>query len=104
MYKRILMVMLATPDLMNPDEFEKTATKLATIEAQELHFMGCYEAAETETTIFAFDEKLQHLLAQPHESNVHENPLLMRCREYCMEQFRSEYRATTTIYVILINR
>lgn len=75
---------------MSPDEFEATALKLATLEDKEMHFMGCFEAAEREATVSAFEEKIQSLLAAPHESNIALNPVVQRCREFCRENFRSE--------------
>ena len=76
---------------MDPSAFEATAVKLAELEAKEMHFMGCFEQAEGEETISAFEEKIQSLMAQPHQNNVAQNPVVQRCREFCREQFQSEW-------------
>lgn len=77
-------------DLMNPEAFEVTARKLATLEAKEMHFMGCFEAAENEPTLAAFEEKFESLMAVPHQSDITRNPVVQRCREFCREQFQSK--------------
>lgn len=75
---------------MDAESFQQTAVKLATLEANDLHFMGCFEAAERETTLTAFEEKIQSLLAAPYEANIAENPVVLRCREYCQAQFQGD--------------
>lgn len=73
---------------MNPDAFRATAIKLATLEANEMHFMGCFETADNEPTIEAFEEKYQSLMARPNESNISENPVVQRCLEFCRDHFQ----------------
>lgn len=81
---------------MDPDAFQATAIKLATLEAKELHFMGCFEAADAETTVSNFDEKFQSLMAAPHQNqiNIAENPVVVRCREFCRDTFKSRWMIT----------
>lgn len=88
-------------ELMDPDAFQTTALKLAALEAKEMHFMGCFEAAENEPTIAAFEERFESLNSRPHEANISENPVVQRCREFCREQFQRkdwEYKLHELLY------